>query len=88
MSKFKKLINKAKYAASCVTYGEMIELHSDRLALISGCRRLCDYKKEKIVLELKNMNVEFVGEDLEPESLINGEMAIKGIIREVKYFDN
>ena len=85
MSKLRKLTARLKAATDEISTDEEIEIHSNRLALISGCRRLTEYNKNSITLEMKDMTVIISGEDLEPESLINGKMAIRGFIAEVKY---
>ena len=64
---------------------DCIEIHSDSLALISGCRTITEYSKEFLKLKLGNLTVIIEGEELEPESLINGQMAVSGIIKGVKY---
>ena len=81
-------IKRAKYLAETVLSDDMIEIRSNSYALISGCRKLTEYSKERIALSFRKMNVVITGEDLEPESLINGQMALKGLIREVIYLDN
>ena len=67
---------------------DMIEIHSDKLALISGCVRITEYSSEKLSLSFRNKTVTLYGSRLEPESLINGQMAVKGTIRGVTYGDN
>ena len=87
-SKFTGLLNKAKYLASDLTYDDQIEIHSNRYVLITGCRKLTEYSKEKVSLSFKDMDVEITGYELEPESLLNGQMALKGVIRGVNYVDH
>lgn len=62
-----------------------VEIHSNRYALISGCKKLTEYSDSKITIVMRGMTLTVTGEYLEPESLINGKMAIKGIIKEVRY---
>ena len=85
MSRLEKLINKAKNYGSYVMHGIIVEIHSNNFALISGCARLVDYKSDRIVIDLGTMTLEIEGMDLEPESLVNGQMAVKGCIAAVKY---
>ena len=81
-------MKRAKDLATDIMSDDQMEIHSNRLALITGCKKLTEYSREKVSLSFKNMDVEITGEELEPESLINGQMALRGIIRGVKYIDN
>ena len=67
---------------------EAIELHSNTLALISGCLKISEYSDTALEMAFRDHNVRITGRDLAPESLINGEMALTGTIYEVKYVDN
>jgi len=49
---------------------------------------LSEYNENKITLEMHKMTLVIVGERLEPESLINGQMALRGIIKGVSFVDN
>ncbi len=82
------IVKRAKDLATDIMSDDQIEIHSNRLALITGCKKLTEYSREKVSLSFKNMDVEITGEELEPESLINGQMALRGIIRGVTYIDN
>ena len=82
------IVKRAKDLATDIMSDDQMEIHSNRLALITGCKKLTEYSREKVSLSFKNMDVEITGEELEPESLINGQMALRGIIRGVKYIDN
>ena len=62
-----------------------VEIHSNKFALITGCRKLKEYSATRIVLSFKKMSLEIEGEGLEPDSLINGEMAVTGTIKGVKF---
>ena len=79
---------RAKFLASNMFSDDQIEIHSNNYALITGCKKLTEYSKEKVTLSFRKMKMEITGEDLEPESLINGQMALKGHILEVRYIDN
>lgn len=81
-------MKRAKDLATDIMSDDQMEIHSNRLALITGCKKLTEYSREKVSLSFKNMDVEITGEELEPESLINGQMALRGIIRGVTYIDN
>jgi len=81
-------VKRAKDLATDIMSDDQMEIHSNRLALITGCKKLTEYSREKVSLSFKNMDVEITGEELEPESLINGQMALRGIIRGVTYIDN
>ena len=85
MPKIRRITKRLKSVCDEVLSDDEIEIHSNSLALISGCRRLTEYTKHKITLTMKDMTVTISGEDLEPESLINGRMAVRGFICEVKY---
>ncbi len=82
------IVKRAKDLATDIMSDDQMEIHSNRLALITGCKKLTEYSREKVSLSFKNMDVEITGEELEPESLINGQMALRGIIRGVTYIDN
>ena len=86
--KMRGIVKRAKDLTINITSDDQIEIHSNRLALITGCKKLTEYSREKVSLSFKNMNVEITGEELEPESLINGQMALRGIIRGVTYIDH
>ena len=81
----KRFIKKFKDVSADLISDEEIEIHSNRFALISGCKKLTEYSENRITLSMRDMTLTVTGEDLEPESLINGKMAIKGIIKEVRY---
>jgi len=87
-SRIRDILSKAK-ASLYGTFSDVsIELYSNTTAFVTGCTRLKEYSHERISLDFKRISVVIEGEYLEPESLINGQMAIKGIIREVRYVDN
>ena len=65
-----------------------IELHSNRFALISGCKKITEYSDEYLSMVFDDFSVSVSGRDLVPECLINGQMSLRGEINEVKYFDN
>ncbi len=81
----KGFLKKIKDASSSLITEDEVEIFSNRYALISGCRKLTEYSDSKITLSMSGMTLTVVGECLEPESLINGRMAIRGIIKEVLY---
>ena len=83
-----RLARKMKYASSGVFSDAVVEIRSNTLALIGGCVRLTEYSRERIALEFRDMKLEITGRDLEPESLLNGQKAVKGSICEVRYVDN
>ncbi len=87
-TKLKDVMKSAKDLASDVFSDDLIEITSNRYAIIGGCVRLTEYNGSVIRISFRDMTVEFLGEDLEPESLINGQMALRGVIREVRYIDN
>ncbi len=83
-----KLFDRAKRLSTELFGDDLIEIRSNNCALISGCRKMTDYNSNKVSMSFKNMRVEITGEGLEPESLLNGQMALKGVIKEVRYLDN
>ncbi len=82
---FKRFKRKIKDVSCELLSDAEVEIHSDRFALISGCRKLTEYSEERITLEMKDMTLTVIGEYLEPQSLINGKMEINGVIKEVRY---
>ena len=86
--KLRGIVKRAKDLAVSISSDDEIEIHSNRLALITGCKKLTEYSREKLSLSFGKMDVEITGEELEPESLINGQMALRGIIRGVTYIDH
>ncbi len=64
---------------------DMIEIHYDRLALITGCRRITEYSDSRLRLQFKNRSAIIEGTCLVPESLVNGQMAVKGNISRVVF---
>ena len=86
--KLRGIVKRAKDLAVSISSDDEIEIHSNRLALITGCKKLTEYSREKVSLSFGKMDVEITGEELEPESLINGQMALRGIIRGVTYIDH
>ena len=64
---------------------DAIEIHSNTSAIITGCRKLTEYGKTRIVLRFREYDLVISGEGLEPEGLINGQMAVKGFITGVTY---
>lgn len=66
---------------------DRIEIISDRSLTVNGCRKIVEYGKESIVLRLRGVTVSVSGEDLRPESLINGEIAVRGKIKRVELDD-
>ncbi len=87
-NKLSSIIYKTKSIASGMFTDDQVEIISNRYALISGCKKLTEYSSEKIALSFRDMKIEIKGKDLEPESLLNGQMAVKGLIHEVIYLDN
>ncbi|MBQ7669513.1 MAG: YabP/YqfC family sporulation protein [Clostridia bacterium] len=83
-----RLVKRIKNIANDIFSDDTIEIYSGAYALVSGCKKLKEYTKEKIVLSFKNSELMISGNDLEPESLINGQISIQGEIKEVKYIDN
>ena len=83
-----KIRDGAKRIKKDLTSDEMIEIHSNTLALISGCRKISEYTDEHLTLIFKNFTLSITGRDLVPESLINGQMSLRGEIVEVRYIDN
>ena len=64
---------------------DAIEIHSNTHAIITGCRKLTEYGKTRVVLRFRDYDIVITGEDLEPEGLINGQMALSGFITGVTY---
>ena len=81
-------LKRIKNIANDIFSDDSIEIYSGTYALVSGCKKLKEYTKEKIVLSFKNSELMICGNDLEPESLINGQISVRGEIKEVKYIDN
>lgn len=81
-------IKRIKNIANDIFSDDSIEIYSGTYALVSGCKKLKEYTREKIVLSFKDADLILLGRDLEPESLINGQISIQGEIKEVKYIDN
>jgi len=86
--KLSNLVNRFESIMSDMTSDVQIEIHSNRLMLISGCRKLTEYNTNNVKLLFKKMSLEIEGKDLVPESLINGQMAVRGIIEAVRYIDD
>ena len=87
-NKIPALFNKARSLASDLMRDDQIEIHSNNFALITGCRKLTEYNKNKVALSFRNMDVEITGNELEADSLLNGQMSLTGSICEVRYIDN
>ena len=81
------VFNRVKHMALDMFSDDQIEIHSNTYALITGCKKLTEYNREKVSLSFRDKRVEITGADLEAESLINGQMALKGTIRGVNYID-
>ena len=84
-NRIKKLITKAKDSAMGLLSDDTLEIHSNKIALISGSRKLKEYKDDRIVLEFRSMILIIEGDCLVPESLINGQMSVKGKISALRY---
>ncbi|MBQ7714758.1 MAG: YabP/YqfC family sporulation protein [Clostridia bacterium] len=77
-----------KSACRDVFSDDMIEIHYDRLALITGCRKIKEYSKSRISLQFDKRRAVIEGIGLVPESLVNGQMAVSGIIQKVVFEDD
>lgn len=52
---------------------------------ITGCRKIKDYGKEKIVLECYGCTATVTGKDLKIENLLNGQMSVVGYITSTEF---
>ncbi len=52
---------------------------------ITGCRKIKDYSKEKIVLECCDCTAILSGHELTVENLLNGQMSVVGKIESLEF---
>lgn len=65
-----------------------VEIWSNSTMYISGCKKILDYNSRTIKLKCRGMTVTIEGEKLLIEVLVNSQISVKGVIKEVKYTDD
>ncbi len=56
-------------------------LTSDRELLVTGCRRVCEYGLDRVVLLLTDVELTVCGEELTMRAFFGSQIAIRGRIR-------
>ncbi len=65
--------------------GARIVLHSNKEAIIDGCKGISEYDEDCIVLKLKNKNIMFKGCDLNISSYEKNYVVIKGNFQSIEF---
>ena len=83
-----KIMGSVRSCADGLFSDQLIEFHSNRYVLISGCRKMTEYNENVVKISFGDHEAQITGKRLIPESLINGQMAIRGKIDGVVFSDN
>lgn len=82
------ILKSLKRISNDIFSDDTVEIHSGSLVYVTGCKKLKEYSKDQIKLSFKKYELVIEGEDLEPESLINGQISVRGTIKGVSFIDN
>ena len=65
--------------------GARIVLHSNKEAVVEGCKGIVEYDEDCIVIKLKNANIKFVGLNLNISSYEKNCVIIKGKFQSIEF---
>ena len=65
--------------------GARIVLHSNKEAIIDGCKGVVEYDENRIVIKLKNKNIKFTGLNLNISSYEKNYVVVKGEFQSVEF---
>ena len=60
-------------------------MHSNKEAVVEGCKGIAEYDENCIVIKLKNNNIKFVGLDLNISSYEKNYVIVKGRFQSVEF---
>lgn len=67
-----------------LTKSSVLTLTSDGEVSVEGCRRVCDYQRERVELALADVNVTVYGEGLTMRAFYGRSIRISGRIRSIE----